>query len=327
MVDLSSAPTIKVSITGAAAITSFGPGKHLFRLLTFADGGALLTHNATSLKLPGLANIKTQAGDRCFVTTDASGNATVFAYSRADGSALSYAGRSPSFRNRIRNGDFSVNQRAVSGTVTLAAFARGHDGWQAGSGGCTYTFATSAGRTTITITAGSLYQTIEGALYLPEGGTYTLSWGGTAQGRIYQGSAGAYAGSPVTASGLTAGTNTVVEFSTGTVSLAQLEPGNAPTPFEYRDDELRRCQRYFERVRTIFGGTAANGGAGIYITGFYKVTKAYTPTITNISVAASANLTSTNILGVDKDTFQPYGVSGGTGGYAFDASFYASAEL
>ena len=49
------------------------------------------------------------------------------------------------------------------------------------------------------------------------GGSYTLSWTGTAQGRV---GAGSYAASPVTVTGITAGANTTIEFNTGT-----LEPG------------------------------------------------------------------------------------------------------
>jgi hypothetical protein len=95
--------------------------------------------------------------------------------------------------NNADNGGFAVNQRTyVSGTA-LAAGAYGHDRWKAGAGGGTYTFAAPSGPSnSITITAGTLQQVIEGAALA--GGTYTLSWTGTAQGRI---GAGSYAASPV----------------------------------------------------------------------------------------------------------------------------------
>lgn len=144
--------------------------------------------------------------------------------------------------NAIINGNFQVNQRGVSGTVTLAAGAYGHDRWKAGASGCTYTFATVNNVTTLTISAGSLIQVIEGLnLY---SGTYTLSWTGTAQGKI---GAGSYAGSGVTGS-VTGGTNLNIEFGTGTLSLVQFEPGVEASPFERRDygRELIMCQRYFE---------------------------------------------------------------------------------
>lgn len=159
--------------------------------------------------------------------------------------------KSQSYRNRLRNGVFGVNQRAVSGTVTLAAGAYGHDGWKAGAAGCTYTFSGS----TITITAGSLTQVVEDRDV--EGGPYWLSWAGTATGRLN--SAGAYAASGIGGT-LTAATSAFVEFSLGTLSAIQLEPGSVATPFERRPYalELAVCQRYYN---TSYDGTPA-GTAG-----------------------------------------------------------------
>jgi len=145
-------------------------------------------------------------------------------------------------KNAIINGNFQINQRAVSGTVTLAAGAYGHDRFKAGASGCTYTFATSNNVTTLTISAGSLIQVVEGLNLYTD--TYTLSWTGTAQGKI---GAGSYAGSGVTGS-VTGGTNLNIEFNTGTLSLVQLEAGSVASPFERRDygRELIMCQRYFQ---------------------------------------------------------------------------------
>ncbi|KQO95586.1 hypothetical protein ASF33_09925 [Methylobacterium sp. Leaf92] len=87
-VDFSSAPVKKVAITGGATITSFGPGRHLERLGHILDGGATLTHNATSLILPGGANIVTRPGDTFHATSDGSGNWRVRDYTRASGLPL-----------------------------------------------------------------------------------------------------------------------------------------------------------------------------------------------------------------------------------------------
>jgi hypothetical protein len=46
------------------------------------------------------------------------------------------------FKNKIINGGFRVNQRAVSGSVVLTVGNYGLDRWKAGASGCTFTFAT-----------------------------------------------------------------------------------------------------------------------------------------------------------------------------------------
>lgn len=159
-------------------------------------------------------------------------------------------------QNIIDNSNFAINQRGVTGTVTLAAGAYGHDRWKAGSAGCTYTFAASAGITTITISAGSLMQVVEG-LNL-ETATYTLSQSGTAQVRIVDGS---YAASPIAVSA-TAGTNLSLEFGTGTVKQVKLEKGSLATPwvFPRPQIDLLNCQRF--AVKLLNGGTQETLGTG-----------------------------------------------------------------
>jgi hypothetical protein len=170
-------------------------------------------------------------------------------------------------KNVIINGGFNVNQRAVSGTVTLAAGVYGHDRWKAGASGVTYTFAISANVTMLTITAGSLIQVVEGLNLYTD--TYSLSWTGTAQGKI---GAGSFAGSGVTGS-ITGGTNTNIEFGTGTVSQVQLEAGAVVTLMERRDygRELIMCQRYYYRI-------AAEQSSGVRVGSGYN-------TNTNTSVS------------------------------------------
>jgi len=151
-------------------------------------------------------------------------------------------GNKISNKNYLINGNFQVNQRVVSGTVVLAAGEYGHDRFKGGSSGCTYIFATSNGITTLTITAGSLIQVIESSSLVSD--DYTLSWDGTAQGKI---GAGSYADSPITAS-VTGGSNLSIEFDDGTLSLAKFELGDKSTPFVPKTyaEELRDCQRYYE---------------------------------------------------------------------------------
>jgi hypothetical protein len=157
------------------------------------------------------------------------------------------------FKNVLINGNFSINQRGVSGTVVLSAGVYGHDRFKAGSAGCTYTFATSANVTTITISAGSLIQVVEGVNL--QSGTYVLSWTGTVQGKI---AGGSYAAAGLTGTA-TGGTNLNVEFNTGTLSFVQLEKGSTATSFDYRDygRELIMCQRYLPCINASSASASA----------------------------------------------------------------------
>ena len=208
--------------------------------------------------------------------------------------AVTTAAQYPNFAD---NSGFSVNQRGyVSGTA-LAAAAYAHDRWKAGAGGCTYTFAASPPVTTITITAGSLQQVVEGASVA--GGNYMLSWTGTAQGRV---GAGSYAASPVAVTGATAGANLTIEFNAGTLGRVKLEPGTTATPWTagVAQQELARCQRFYQiaHVLSWVNNQVATGQVGAS-TAFATAMRA-TPTLvlvnnasTNVTgLAASGNPTS-----------------------------------
>ena len=197
-------------------------------------------------------------------------------------------------RNLIRSGNGIINQRVVSGTVTLAAGAYGHDGFKGGANGCTYTFATSGVDTVFTISAGSLLQVIESASVFTS--SVWLGWFGTSTARIWQGSAsGTYAaGSPLAmrtgtintllVTGLSLATATSVEFSTGTLGFVQCEeaiPGVGPTPFERRHPaiDLALCQRYYESGNvSLLASSAASGNfLSLYVP--FKVSKRGAPTM------------------------------------------------
>lgn len=190
-------------------------------------------------------------------------------------------------KNRIIDGGFIINQRGYVSNTALSSGVYAHDRWKAGSGGCTYTFTQAAAgvNTTITITAGTLVQVIEGC-NLPEGGTYVLSWTGTAQGRL---NGGSYGASGITITGWTAGTNLNVEFNTGTVGSVQLEKGSTATSFDYRPygTELALCQRYYQQyflntgtyAECVMQGTSATQGQGTIP---LKVTMRAAPTTSKV---------------------------------------------
>jgi hypothetical protein len=82
--NIGAAPTQAVRITGTTTITSLGTVANEVRHVVFA-GALTLTHNATSLNLPGNANIATDAGDTAIFISDASGNWRCTSYQRAAG--------------------------------------------------------------------------------------------------------------------------------------------------------------------------------------------------------------------------------------------------
>ena len=241
------------------------------------------------------------------------------------------AARGPAFRNRLVNGGFAINQRNAAGSsLAYAADAYILDRWKAGANGVTLSFAASAnGDVTVTIAAGSLVQVIEGGLSLPEGGPYTLSWRGTAAGRVYRPGASsppAYAGSG-TSGMLTAGANAVVEFTAGTVSLAQLEPGGTATVFERRDDEMRRCQRYYQTGNLILFRANASGlfGGGIVVLRIARMRAVPTLAATN---DGSGSYTGSIASGTSTpDDLRFWFGAGGTAGEYCPVAWTASAEL
>jgi len=178
------------------------------------------------------------------------------------GDALLLAQLSSVAFNLIINPAFTINQRIYASATTLAAGAYGHDRWKAGTGGGDYSFTQLESSTTITIAAGkSLIQVVDAKNV--RGGTYTLSWTGTAQARSGVDSAtpsGAYAASPLTISSQTAGTVMSVEFDAGTLGEVKLEEGSNATAFLSREfaQEFAICRRY---ARKSYNLTTALGAA------------------------------------------------------------------
>ncbi|RUW53000.1 hypothetical protein EOA32_10990 [Mesorhizobium sp. M1A.F.Ca.ET.072.01.1.1] len=94
--DVASAGTVSLGeggyfhITGTTTITDidWATAKDGRPAWIIFDGALTLTHNATTLKLPGGANITTAAGDRAMFVQDSSDNVICLAYVRADGTPL-----------------------------------------------------------------------------------------------------------------------------------------------------------------------------------------------------------------------------------------------
>lgn len=85
---IGAAASNNITVSGVATITSFdNVTAGIVRYVTFS-GVLTLTHNATSLILPGGANITTAAGDTAAFQSLGSGNWRCLFYQKADGTAL-----------------------------------------------------------------------------------------------------------------------------------------------------------------------------------------------------------------------------------------------
>jgi len=199
-------------------------------------------------------------------------NGQVLTADSSAGTGLAWATPSTSAINLLLNSNFALNQRAYVSAANLASGTYGFDRWKSNYTNTTLTFTASTQGQSITINAsGGLQQVIEQGL-IPAG-TYTLSWTGTATGRVYNsgGTPPSYAASPVTftADGTA---NVVVEFTasgtTKTLSKVQFNAGTGTTwtlATPTLQTELAACQRYYQRFTD-------SGTASLFCTGIANST-------------------------------------------------------
>lgn len=202
-------------------------------------------------------------------------------------------------QNIIINGNFTFNQRGYVSAANLASGSYGFDRWKSNYTNTTLSFTAAPNGQIVTMNQDGVIRQIVEQGNLPAG-TYTLSWSGTATGRIYNdgGAAPSYAASPVTftADGLA---NVIVEFtatgSTKTLEKVKLEVGSTVTPFSFAGGtlagELAGCQRYYERFTSstnavvVLSTQAIAAGTAIGGCFFYSVEKRALPTITFSNVS------------------------------------------
>lgn len=134
-------------ITGTTTITGFGTVAAGIEKLIQFDGILTLTHNATSLILPGGANITTAAGDVALMVSEGSGNWRCAFYQKASGA--------PVTMKQITN--------SLSGDVALNNTANFFDGPSVAQGTAWTWFASG----NITVTDGAA------------AGVYVKLWDGT----------------------------------------------------------------------------------------------------------------------------------------------------
>jgi hypothetical protein len=122
-VDLSAATGNYVHITGTTTITSLGTVSAGMRFMLVFDGALTFTHNATSLILPGAANITTAAGDRCEVVSLGSGNWRCSWFTKASG--LPVVGSYLPLAGGTMTGSVVVGESTGATAITLTGTTTG----------------------------------------------------------------------------------------------------------------------------------------------------------------------------------------------------------
>lgn len=177
--DLGTISSHNVSVTGTTTITSFGStALTAYPIYRVKFTGILtLTHNATSLILPGSANIVTAAGDNLVAQYLGSGNWEVISYSKVSGAAVATAVPT---RQVFTSGSGTYNTPANTRWISVELCGGGGGGWGSGSTGATAggngtntTFSTFTGG----LGSGGAGQTTAGVAGSGTGGTINLTGG------------------------------------------------------------------------------------------------------------------------------------------------------
>jgi hypothetical protein len=305
------------------------------------------TPDDTDLVKDGAAAMRTLGNsiDTSFV--DLKGGTTGQVLAKASGTDLDYTWTTPTSAvqfapNLAINGAFIVNQRGYTSTTNLASGAYGFDRWKSNYTNTALTFTAGINSTTVTIsTSGGLQQVVERE-NVPAG-TYTLSWSGTATGRVYNsgGTPPSYAASPVTftADGTT---NVVLEFtasgSTKTLSLVKFERGSSATTYSLAGGtyagELAACQRYyFQDAAAVLNAQQAVAATTVYGVYYLPVVMRSNPTLTQTGSSIASSNTAATSFTYDASAASPnkvaFYVTGGasTGQVYLYRPIQVSAEL
>lgn len=126
--DLGSNTAQNITISGTTTITGFGSSAPIGAIKFLYFSGALtLTHNGTSLIIPGAANITTAAGDCAIVRHESSGNWRVLSFMRAAGRPIN-SGVSDTFSAKMIHAATTTLQQVIEKvTITAAAPSATHN--------------------------------------------------------------------------------------------------------------------------------------------------------------------------------------------------------
>jgi hypothetical protein len=258
----------------------------IFDVATYTMTFTNKTLNLTSNTLTGTkAQFNTAMSDADFATIAGTETLTNKTLTDPIVSSLN-GGQLAGFRNIIINGNFQINQRNYTSGANLASGSYGFDRWKSNFTNTTLTFTSAPQGQMLTINSGGGIEQVIERGNVPAG-TYTLSWTGTATGRVYNTGATppSYATSPITVT-LDGTANVEVEFTasggTRTLQNAQLEKSSTATPFEHRfiGIETTLCHRYFQRFPDPAGfGVNNNGNATRVLMPLYTRMRAIPTTV------------------------------------------------
>jgi len=208
-VDIGAAAANTITISGTTTITAFGTiASGAVRRLVFA-GALTLTHNATSLILPGSANITTAAGDVAEFLSLGSGNWRCINYSKASGTSVasSYSGPSSTRYTTAGSHTFTIPSGITQIKVTVVGggggsyYEAGCTGYNGGTGGTSSVASGTQTISTISATGGGGGAATQSNGGLGSGGDLNARGGGTA-GLAVGGASSLSSGLSYTGSGL-----------------------------------------------------------------------------------------------------------------------------
>jgi len=230
-------------VTGTTTITDidFATAKNGRKAILVFDGSLTLTHNATTLLLPGGANITTAANDRACFVQDAGDNVYCAWYQRADGTALVASGFTAASTTETLTGTSTTKALTPDSAAALweqgsnvasaATVSLGEGGHFHITGTTTITdidFATDkAGRRATVTFDGALTLTHNATTLILPGGANITTAAGDTMNIVSEGSdvirVTSYTkadGTAITASGFTAASTTEVLTGTNTTKGA-----------------------------------------------------------------------------------------------------------
>ena len=297
--NIGAATTRVVRITGTTTITSLGTVADCHKWVYFADA-VLLTHNATSLILPGGGNLTTSAGTCAEFISDASGNWRCFNYLDPTAGPGNVTGPGTSTDNAAARFDSTTGELLqnssliISDNADLTAYDATNDGNPVFAFG-----AAATERLTITPTYDSGAQTLDYVLYATDVASATADKGlhrfnvdGTAILDIDDGGINFAASKGISIAG-----TDIITDSAGTATLSNIDALDATTEatIEAAIDTLANLTSIQGNTVTLTGAFIRSGAHSLTLT-TSGATDVTLPTTGTLSTLAGAETLSNKVL-------------------------------